>query len=415
MTLYKHSERKVRRPCSYCGDTELYWAHDTDKRTNRDGVAALYCEDCTISGSLVLIARNDTTSAINTGSYVDSSFRHACRNKNETTTEVHDVTDLPKAALPPAAIAQHEQRKRTATEDPRVAALMSLLNPAVDEAQVRRIVAEAVADITQPTRTVVERKDGTTKTPDGLSHSGLADVVTSLLAGEHVFLVGPAGTGKSTIGKQAAEALCVPFYEISLNPAMSPTQLLGYMNATGDYVPSLFRKAYETGGVFLLDEADNGHPSTLATLNSALSSGQMAFPDQMVKRHDDFLCVATGNTYGRGADRQYVGRQQLDAATLDRFTVITIDVDNALEDAVCHATGLDAAKVTTVLAYVRSLRRNAQSHKMTVIISPRASIGMCKLLHAGMPVETVIENRVRKGMSETDWNKVQQGVEQPSV
>ena len=182
------------------------------------------------------------------------------------------------------------------------------------------------------------------------------------------------------------------------------------MTATGDYVRSLFREAYEYGGVFHFDEIDNSHPSTLAIINGALANGEMGFPDGMVKRHADFRCVASANTYGRGPDRAYVGRQAIDAATLDRFAVVTVEVDRALEESLCMATGLDLARVSRVLAYVRHLRMQAETHKLPLTFSPRASHGMCALLKAGLTVGDAIEIRARRGISDADWRKVSDGL-----
>lgn len=50
-----------------------------------------------------------------------------------------------------------------------------------------------------------------------------------------------------------------------------------------------------------------------------MANNVCAFPDKMVKKHKDFIVCASGNTYGTGADRKYVGRLEIDAATLDRF------------------------------------------------------------------------------------------------
>src|SRR5690606_24768214 len=120
-------------------------------------------------------------------------------------------------------------------------------------------------------------------------------------------------------------------------------------------------------------------------INDALASESAAFPDGMVKKHDDFLALASANTYGRGANRTYVARQQLDAATLDRFAVITIGYDEALEETACKATGADDATVRNVLRFVRKVRKNADKNGITqTVISPRASIGMCKMLRAGL-------------------------------
>src|SRR5438046_10507722 len=103
-----------------------------------------------------------------------------------------------------------------------------------------------------PTRTVVERATGERKVIPN-SHKKLADVTMDLLAGEHGLMVGPAGTGKSTIAEQAAESIGIPYYSISLSPMTAASQILGYMQAEGEYVRSLFREAFEHGGVFHFD------------------------------------------------------------------------------------------------------------------------------------------------------------------
>lgn len=287
-----------------------------------------------------------------------------------------------------------------------LALLMESLSPSVDKDDIRDIIKEEFQNTVFPTRTVIQTPKGEIQEIEGKTHHKVADIIMDLDAGEHVMMVGPAGTGKSTIAEQAAGALGFPFYAISLSPQTPASQILGYQQAAGEYVRSLYREAFENGGVFHFDEIDNAHPSVLAVINASLANGQMAFPDKMVERHKNFRCVASANTYGRGADRAYVGRQQIDAATLDRFTIETIEIDEALETDLCLATGLDNDRVTHVLSTVRKYRKNAANKKMTTVISPRASIGMCRLLQAGKTWEDALEARVRRGMSDADWAKL---------
>jgi cobaltochelatase CobS len=393
MGLVKHSKRTVRRPCRSCGSKDLYWAHDTDRYSD-------YCTECGVSGKWTLInvdgsRHTDTCPGNGSGGAADSDGPSGSGDDDAPSGDVAGGSD---ATAKPAAA---EDATYNAFKS-----LMDALAPKVDRNEVASMIKEQLADHVFPTRTVVERASGDKVEVAGSSHHKLADVTTDLLAGEHVLMVGPAGTGKSTVAEQAAEGLGLAFYAISLSPMTPASQILGYMQAEGKYVPSLFRQAYEHGGVFHFDEFDNGHPSVLAVINAALANGAMAFPDSMVKRHPDFRCVASANTYGRGADRAYVGRQQIDAATLDRFAVESIDVDESLESELCHGTGADAATVSDVLTYVRRLRGNAERKGMTVVISPRASVGMCRLLGAGKSWDAAVESRVRRGMSDQDWSKL---------
>lgn len=378
--LVKHSKRTLRKPCKHCGKMGLYWAHNTSEPHHTP------CKDCGVSGKWVLIEQDLKLHSL------------SCAGSRD---------DIPEDADDPAPATAAAAPMPTAPPDAFAAfkMFMDAMAPKVDRAEVAGMIKEELANVVFPTRTVVLRPDGTHHEIKGSTHHRLPMVIKALRR-QHVMMVGPAGTGKSTIAKHAAEALGLPFYSISLSPQTPASALLGYMQAAGEYVGTLFRQAYEFGGVFNLDELDNGHPSTLAVMNSSLANGEMGFPDGMVKRHPDFKCVASANTYGKGADRRYVGRQQIDAATLDRFAVLNIDVDETLETEICLATGLEGAEVGKVLTFVRKLRANGERKGMDVVLSPRASAGMCELLIDGFTWDEAVEARVRRGASDQDWAKL---------
>ncbi|MGW4490343.1 AAA family ATPase [Amycolatopsis sp. NPDC004368] len=233
------------------------------------------------------------------------------------------------------------------------------------------------------------------------THAVLPEVLVALHARCHVLLVGPAGTGKSMLAKHCAQALGLPFQALSLGPTTPMSKVFGYYDADGTYHDTPFRRAFEHGGVLLLDELDNGHPGLLAELNQALALGVCAFADRMVTAHPDFRLVATGNTHGTGGDRQYVGRQTLDSATLDRFVVLDVPIDEGLEErvALCHAPS-HPGEVEELVASIRQLRATALAKKLPVILSPRASIDGAKLLEAGAGVEPVMRGRVIRGLSD---------------
>ena len=124
----------------------------------------------------------------------------------------------------------------------------------------------------------------------------------------------------------------------------------------------------------------------------------------MVERGKDCAIIATANTYGLGADRVYVGRNQLDGATLDRFIVIDVDYDEALEMALATAEGATPEQTIAVLSLVRQLRNQAKASSLKCIFGMRSSINACALLAAG---ETdgafVLNSAIRRGISDRDW------------
>lgn len=218
-----------------------------------------------------------------------------------------------------------------------------------------------------------------TTTVKGRQHMRFEAMLKALNTNFPLMLVGTAGSGKTYSAEQAAEALSIDFFATSVGAQTSKSDLLGYMTANGTYVGTAFRNAYENGGLFLLDEIDAGNSNVLIVLNAALSGTFCSFPDGMIRRHENFKCVAAGNTYGTGASRTYVGRNQLDAATLDRFLIFDWPVDEKLElDLISeYQDGIRWHK--TVLA----IRRLCESRDYRVIVSPRAAIKGAQLLSLG--------------------------------
>jgi len=161
-----------------------------------------------------------------------------------------------------------------------------------------------------------------------MKHHKLDELVTLVSASIPVLLHGERGAGKTTVISQVAEELGFEFFVLSMTRQTTLSHLVGFMNVNGIYVPSLFRKAVEEGGVFLLDELDAADPNVILSLNT-LENGFVSFPDSIVKVHEDFRLVATANPFNDHS--HYTGRATLDAATLDRFDKVSLERDGNLE------------------------------------------------------------------------------------
>lgn len=222
----------------------------------------------------------------------------------------------------------------------------------------------------------------------GLKHKQLETLLQVLGTKQNVLMVGSAGTGKSHAVEQCAEALSLPFYSMSLSPQTTKSDIFGYGDANGKYVETPFYKAFSEGGIMLFDEIDAGNAGVLVAINSALSNGFTSFPIMgNVKRHKDFLIVGTANTYGFGADRQYVGRNQLDGATLDRFTIIDWKIDDELEAKLAG----NSEQNLKWLQFIRDIRDYLNMNQVRAIVSPRAVIRGRDLIDIGLPLEQVLE------------------------
>lgn len=290
-------------------------------------------------------------------------------------------------------------KEMTISESQALATLRALVGKQdLDTDAVQAMIDKAMSGLKAPLPTEIKIiKDGKSVVmPIGLHHTLLPNLIKALSTGCNIMLVGPAGSGKTTLAHQASDALGVNFY---FNGAISSEyKLTGFVDAQGRIVSTAFRKAYETGGLYLFDEIDASMPDALLAFNAALANGHMDFPDGTVKRHEQFYCVAAANTFGKGADRVYVGRNQLDAASLDRFIVLNVDYDEKLERALAGNDNWTDK--------VQGIRKAVYEHKIRHVISPRASINGARMLAAGFKESEVMESVVWKGLDADSVKKI---------
>lgn len=242
--------------------------------------------------------------------------------------------------------------------------------------------------------------DNSKKIDIGKQHFQFPTLFKILATKLNVYLVGAAGSGKTHAAIQVAKALNVPFH--FTGAVASEFKLTGFMDVQGRIVSTEFRKAYENGGLFLFDEIDASYPQAILAFNAALANDYMDFPDKRVPRHKDFYCIAAANTYGQGADRQYIGRNQLDAASLDRFVFIDWNYDENLER--------DLAGNEEWSSYVQKIRRFITKSKIRHVVSPRASIFGATLLSNGLERDIVESTVIWKGIDKATKQKIIQNI-----
>ena len=275
--------------------------------------------------------------------------------------------------------------------------------------QVEDQLADQIADLERQvaaTRTVrheIVIGDEIVDLGDVHIHEAFDDILAILAQRENVYLIGPAGSGKTTIAEQCAKALALQFY--CYGAVKFDHDIIGHIDAEGKYSQTNFYRAFKHGGLVLMDEMDASSSNALLTLNAALANDFASFPlgndgeGGMVKKHPDFVVIASANTFGHGASAQYVGRNPMDMATLDRFCNVTMGYAESLERAIA---GNDAW-----VDYVQAVRAAVEHHKMRYVVSPRASVKGAKLLAAGMDAAKVASVTIwNKGFSETDKQKL---------
>jgi cobaltochelatase CobS len=292
-----------------------------------------------------------------------------------------DVAQAIRAATEPLA-----QRIATLDADVRAdfADLLASASRSTLDAMRDALATEAHAAATralqsmQPTRVEVTRPD-MPAIPLGLAHCQTPRLIRYLAAGVNVYLYGPAGSGKTTVAKQVADAFNVrAYYAAKISDEF---QLLGFMQPAtekhpeGVCVRTAMREAYEFGGVLLWDEFDASDANAVAAMNMATANKICQFPDALVRMHPDFKLIAAGNTALTGATDEYQGRNQQDGAAVDRFVFLKFDYDLDLERAI--------APNADWCAYVQTVRECIAERGLKHLVTPRATLDGAALIASG--------------------------------
>lgn len=264
-----------------------------------------------------------------------------------------------------------------------------------------------------------ERKRKEQEDMKNLKHYKTDELIETLKTTGLAYLVGPAGTGKSTLAMDACVKMFgVPkedwkfkehFAQISFSPDTTSGEMVGRCDINGIFHQSEVVRVFGEGGLILFDEIDNADASMLVKLNTAIANGQFATPEGLVRRHKDTVIVCTANTFGTGPDAMYVGRSRLDAATLDRFTLSTIEVDYdvKLEKKIASVIE-DETKKVWLLDFVKRIRKVIKDKHFRRLCSTRFVINAVKWLVAGKST-TFVEDRFLLGWTDMEKQAVKNG------
>ena len=125
------------------------------------------------------------------------------------------------------------------------------------EDTVKAIATQVARDLTPRVHNIsVTVGTAAAKTMTGRPHMKFERLLKSIARRKHVWICGQAGSGKTTAAQMIAEALDLPYQEISLGPATSQWDLFGFPSPDGKYVEpaTSIRKVFEFGGILMLDE-----------------------------------------------------------------------------------------------------------------------------------------------------------------
>lgn len=262
-------------------------------------------------------------------------------------------TPIPKPEVASSDMRTHADTTRPVTPSITMEQMVTAINNAV-AARMKPIV-ERIIIVKKDNGEEVEIKEHT--------HPLFARLLRYVRSGSNVYLFGAPGGGKSHATAQVARALGRQYGYISLAPMTPESRVMGFVNATGQFVDTSFYNCYTKGGVFCIDEMDNANDAMLTALNGALENNRAAFPNGVFDRHADFVMVGTGNTAGYGGTRGHAGRRAFDAATRERFAYIEWVYDEEFE----RKLALAANPVSGAwIDWVQSVRATCRDRKSVV-------------------------------------------------
>ena len=264
---------------------------------------------------------------------------------------------------------------------------------------------EASAKIDDLTAQVEELKNkptgtGTTIniTIDGKKHTHQTDrvlhpefewVMTLRASRRHVYLHGPAGSGKTEMAIECAKSLGLDFeYQ---NQVILRPDVQGFVDANGTYHDTPITRAASKGKLLICDEIDGWSPNALLCLNGLLSQGFIDIPNYgRINAHPDFYVVACGNTNGLGATALFNSRNKLCESDRDRFKLVEINYDPAVEKSIVGAH-------TDILDFINDLRDICKETKITLTLGYRCIKDLTDF-YDYPHTEKVIESCIFKGL-----------------
>lgn len=299
--------------------------------------------------------------------------------------EVIDVPEeaeiKPEPAPAPKKEGVHSQQPATETSEDfqmamQIMAMLKGNKGAIDVAQVeaiaKRVAIEVVGD-SKPQEVV--HKIQVADMPEYVLPEGeevdeifeelMWQVANDRVIGRFPWLYGPAGSGKSTLANKVADAMGLPFYSVS--SLQQKYELEGYSDAVGEFVQTAFYKAMAEGGIFCFDEMSTTSGEVQVAFNTAAAQLLYNFPKiGMVKAHENFHIIACDNSTGRGGDKRYISRFQLDASTLDRYTFIEVGYTDKHDLRMANGD-------KDLVRFMKDIRKVLDDANTTYLATPRAS------------------------------------------
>ena len=148
-------------------------------------------------------------------------------------------------------------------------------------------------------------------------HEIVDNMISAILGGGHVLLVGVPGLAKTLLIQTIAQALDMEFSRIQFTPDLMPSDITGTELLEEDHGTGkrsfIFSKGPVFGNIVLADEINRAPPKTQAALLQAMQEKTVTVAGKTYVLPDPFFVLATQNPI------EQEGTYPLPEAQLDRF------------------------------------------------------------------------------------------------
>ncbi|MEM7339087.1 MAG: MoxR family ATPase [Actinomycetota bacterium] len=214
-------------------------------------------------------------------------------------------------------------------------------------------------------------------------------VVAALMAGRHLLLEGPPGTGKSTLLRGVADTTEQQFEFVEGNAELTPARLVGHFDPaqvleTG-YVEEVWvdgplARALREGSLLYLEEINRIPEETLNLLVTVMSEAELTVPRLgRIDAHPSFRLVAAMNPFDA------VGTARISGAIYDRVCRIAMDYQSESDEVAIARRQGPAAEVFAAAPdfadrVVRLVRATRHHPEIRVGASVRGAIDLLLLV-----------------------------------
>ena len=332
-----------------------------------------------------------------------------------TTATVEEATTTPAETVQEVATVQAAPAAPTGNGIEQVANIFASLQSEAYNKGYNKAQEEASAKIDNLTAQVEELKaqpkgtgttinvtiNGETHTTkiEGILNPKFETILSFLEVGEHVYLYGPAGSGKNVLCEQLAKAMEAEFFYV--NTLYTKYDVTGFMDATGKFIETVIYKFMKAKKAeLMLDEVDNSQAEALIPINALLANGYLTFANgETLYLDENHKIIAAGNTNGQGATEEYNGRYKMDESTRDRFAFFFIDYDKAVEEAI-------VGENKDILSFIYDLRAICKDSGISLILGYRAINKLVKFDKMNIDLVTIINTCILKGMEQDTINEI---------